>query len=462
MIFAFILCFITLINGHTYFSSLVINGVAQAEFDCVRPLPSSNYNYPISTVTSSDMTCGYLPQASQAANRKCSIPAGANVGIQWHYEQPGSLDTYIIDPSHRGPCMVYLAKSDTGSNQVWFKIFEDGYNTSTNQFCVDKLLANRGLLNFKIPSDLSPGNYLLRGEIIALHGAYASGGSQPYVHCAEITITGSGTSNPTSDYLVSFPGAYTVNDPGILLSIYQPISNYIVPGPKVYTGSKSSTSTSTSTSSSSSTTKQLTTGKVTTGRIVTSGSTTGRIVTSASTTGSIVSVTTGNRVSVTTGNQVSVTTATIPSVTTGANVISSVTTGTSQTNPTSNTCAGSFVSSISQAVMVSIDAWGTTSSAQYRAVIEIHVQEEVLSNWYLEVIFPSNQNRPQLTSAVNGGNLKCQSSLPAYHAIIQPNSWTTTVTAGTTIVVEIQGNNLSNLNKQAIMANTRLQMLKRE
>jgi len=147
-------------NAHTYLSALVINGNAQAEGDCIRPLPSGNYNFPISSVTSSDMTCGFLPSAAQAANRKCGVTAGSTVGVQWHYEKPGASDSYIIDPSHKGPCMVYLARSDTGSGAVWFKIYEDGYDSSTQQWCVDKLIANRGLLNVKIPSGLAPGNYL--------------------------------------------------------------------------------------------------------------------------------------------------------------------------------------------------------------------------------------------------------------------------------------------------------------
>lgn len=267
-------------NAHTYLSALVINGNAQAEGDCIRPLPSSNYNFPISSVTSPDMTCGFLPSASQPANRKCPVAAGSTVGVQWHYELPGSSDNYIIDPSHKGPCMVYLAKSDTGSGAVWFKIFEDGYDATTQKWCVEKLIANRGLLNVKIPSDIAPGNYLLRGEIIALHGAYAQGGAQPYVHCAEITISGSGSSTPSSEYLVSLPGAYSPNDPGILLSIYQGITRYTIPGPKVYSGSSNSGS-SNSGSASSTTAKSATTGRTaTTGRVATTGkvsATTGRV-----------------------------------------------------------------------------------------------------------------------------------------------------------------------------------------
>jgi len=260
---ASVMC-LSLASAHTYFSSLVINGQALGEGDCIRP-HGNNFNFPISTVSSAEMTCG-LP-TSGSANRKCPVAAGSDVGIQWQYERVG--DNYIIDPSHRGPCMVYMAKAETnGAGPVWFKIFEEGYNTQTNQFCVDRLLASpqKGLLNFKIPANLTPGNYLLRGEIIALHGAYAVGGAQPYVHCAEITVSGSGKAFPSSDSLVPIPGAYSNSDPGLLISIYQTIRTYVVPGPKVWDGASSSASTS---SSSGTTPAAVTTGRaaaVTTGK----------------------------------------------------------------------------------------------------------------------------------------------------------------------------------------------------
>ena len=38
--------------------------------------------------------------------------------------------------------------------------------------------------------------------------------AQFYPECAQITITGGGTLEPTSAQLVSFPGAYKASDPG--------------------------------------------------------------------------------------------------------------------------------------------------------------------------------------------------------------------------------------------------------
>jgi len=111
---------------------------------------------------------------------------------------------------------------------------------------------------FKIPSDIKPGTYILRTELLSLHGngQYANPGllglPQFYTHCFNVEISGTGTATPTG---VKFPGAYPKNDPGVhfilgtasqyatyvcflispppywSLNIYKP-----VPGPPVYSG----------------------------------------------------------------------------------------------------------------------------------------------------------------------------------------------------------------------------------
>jgi len=152
----------------------------------------------------------------------------------WHHNNNQASDDIIAD-SHKGPCLVYMAKSDTGRGTVWFKIAEEGYNTATKEWCATRLRNTQGKWEFTLPTDISPGNYLLRMELIALHDGTQMYGSQPYVSCAELTVTGSGTVNPGSDFLVSFPGAYSHTDAGILYNVYQnPQPAYPIPGPKVY------------------------------------------------------------------------------------------------------------------------------------------------------------------------------------------------------------------------------------
>jgi cellulase len=77
--------------------------------------------------------------------------------------------------------MVYIAPTDTGSSgDGWVKLYEDGYDSSTDTWAVTTLIANKGKHSITIP-DIAAGTYLLRGEIIALHEASSVGGAQFYM-----------------------------------------------------------------------------------------------------------------------------------------------------------------------------------------------------------------------------------------------------------------------------------------
>ncbi|KAF8294821.1 hypothetical protein DL93DRAFT_2068470, partial [Clavulina sp. PMI_390] len=114
----------------------------------------------------------------------------------------------------------------------WFKIWEDGFD-GTN-WGVTRMIAAHGNQTFTIPTCIEPGNYFLRAEMIALHGASVYPGAQFYMECAQINVVGStGTATPST---VSFPGAYSGSDPGILINIYYPtVTSYTIPGPPVFT-----------------------------------------------------------------------------------------------------------------------------------------------------------------------------------------------------------------------------------
>lgn len=62
--------------------------------------------------------------------------------------------------------------------------------------------------SIRIPECIEPGQYLLRAEMIALHGASNYPGAQFYMECAQINVVGgTGAKTPST---VSFPGAYAV------------------------------------------------------------------------------------------------------------------------------------------------------------------------------------------------------------------------------------------------------------
>lgn len=139
--------------------------------------------------------------------------------------------------------MVYLAKvsdaaSASTSGNKWFKVAEAGLSGGT--WAVDTMISNGGWHYFTMPSCVAPGDYLMRVEILALHSASNRGQAQFYMECAQIRVTGSGSKTGSST--VSFPGAYSATDPGILINIYGPAGKpdnggkaYSIPGPAVLT-----------------------------------------------------------------------------------------------------------------------------------------------------------------------------------------------------------------------------------
>ncbi|KAL2262155.1 hypothetical protein VTK26DRAFT_2317 [Humicola hyalothermophila] len=152
----------------------------------------------------------------------------------------GSTVTYYANPNiyHPGPMQFYLARvpdgqdinSWTGEGAVWFKVYHEQPN-----FGSQLTWPSNGQSSFSvpIPSCIRPGNYLLRAEHIALHVAQSAGGAQFYISCAQLGITGGGSTDPPNK--VSFPGAYSASDPGILININWPIpTSYQNPGPPVF------------------------------------------------------------------------------------------------------------------------------------------------------------------------------------------------------------------------------------
>jgi len=221
------------VHAHTIFQQLYVNGVSPGHDVGIRYATTNN---PIMDVTSNDIICNNpIATASTIVN----VAAGATITHEWHHGGSGADAADGDDPiasSHKGPVMVYLAKvSNAQTTPVtglkWFKIAEDGLD-SAGKWGVDRLIANKGKVSATIPACIAPGNYLLRAEIIALHGAGTYPGAQFYVGCAQINVTGGGSAAPAT---VSFPGAYKGTDPGITIGIYYPVlTSYTIPGPRPY------------------------------------------------------------------------------------------------------------------------------------------------------------------------------------------------------------------------------------
>jgi cellulase len=91
----------------------------------------------------------------------------------------------------------------------------------------DKMKAQNYTWTSQIPSDIKPGTYVLRHELLALHdakqqynGQYQSG-AQFYPVCYNIEVVGDGTAVPEGK---TFPGMYSINDPGIKINLADVVS----------------------------------------------------------------------------------------------------------------------------------------------------------------------------------------------------------------------------------------------
>ncbi|KAJ2926562.1 hypothetical protein H1R20_g10531, partial [Candolleomyces eurysporus] len=235
------LAFAAVAYGHTIFQKVSVNGADQGQLKGVRA-PSSDY--PIENVNDADFACNKNIQFKD--NNIINIPAGARVGAWWGHviggPQSANDPDHPIAKSHKGPTMVYLAKVDNAANANarglrWFKIAEDGLDNGSGQWGVDRMINSGGWQYFNMPTCIAPGNYLMRVELIALHSAYNQGGAQFYMECAQINVTGGGSSTGTD--FVNFPGAYAANHPGVTINIYSnSVPNnagrpYSIPGPPV-------------------------------------------------------------------------------------------------------------------------------------------------------------------------------------------------------------------------------------
>ncbi|KAF4924623.1 Endo-beta-1,4-glucanase D [Colletotrichum viniferum] len=198
----------SLASAHYVFPSVTYNGKTTQDWEVVRKTTNYQSNGPVTDVTSQQMTCYQLAPGNEGAT-VLDVAAGSTIG----YNAKASV-------SHPGPVNFYMAKAPSGSitnfdgsGKVWFKVYNDGPTVTSNG----------------IPRCLADGEYFLRVEHIALHSASSVGGARLYISCAQLRVSGgTGTYKPN---LMSFPGAYSPNDPGLVVNIYYPVlQNYKTPG----------------------------------------------------------------------------------------------------------------------------------------------------------------------------------------------------------------------------------------
>ncbi|KAI1427733.1 glycosyl hydrolase family 61-domain-containing protein [Xylaria sp. FL1777] len=221
---------VSVASAHTIFLQLDSNPISYG-------IRTPSYDGPITNVASNDVACNGGPNPTTPSDKIINVKAGSTVNAIWrHTLTSGSND--VMDPSHLGPTIAYLKKvtdatKDVGYGGGWFKIQEDGYTNGV--WGTSKVINNAGIHAIKIPDCLADGQYLLRAEMIALHGAGSPQGAQLYMECAQINISGGSAKVSPATY--SLPGIYKATDPGLLINIYQmtAASTYTIPGPSLFT-----------------------------------------------------------------------------------------------------------------------------------------------------------------------------------------------------------------------------------
>ncbi|KAF2105421.1 endoglucanase IV [Lophiotrema nucula] len=165
---------------------------------------------------------------------KNSVPvnSGDNVTFYWS----------TWPDSHKGPIINYIAACNgectakTAASLQWTKISQSGLLTpgGTGTWATDVMMQNNFTSSSIIPKNLKAGNYVIRHEIIALHGGQNDNGAQNYPQCLNLKVSGGGTVSLPSG--TAGTALYKRTDPGILFNLYTSPTSYPFPGPSVWTG----------------------------------------------------------------------------------------------------------------------------------------------------------------------------------------------------------------------------------
>ncbi|KAF8753930.1 Glycosyl hydrolase family 61 [Rhizoctonia solani] len=140
------------------------------------------------TFDSGDLTCN---KGGAVGNGETATVA-AGQSVTW------TMNTWPAD--HKGPVTVYMANCGDscdnfdGSGNKWYKLSSEGLiDAGSFYWASDKLISQGNSWTQTIPSNIMPGNYLMRLEILALHSA---GSPQFYPSCTQLKVTGGGDGAP--------------------------------------------------------------------------------------------------------------------------------------------------------------------------------------------------------------------------------------------------------------------------
>ncbi|KAJ5910377.1 endoglucanase-4 precursor [Penicillium tannophilum] len=245
-----------LVAGHGYVSSIVVDGTTYGGYLVDTYYYESDPPDLIAWSTNATDDGYVAPTAYDTSNIVCHkgsapgalsapIAPGGSVTLTWN--------TWPDD--HHGPVITYLANCNGSCTDVdkvdlaFFKIDAGGLINDTvipGTWATDELIADSYSRTLTIPTDIAAGEYVLRHEIIALHGAEDLDGAQNYPQCINLNVTGSGTATPSGTLGEEL---YKDTDPGIYVDIWATLTTYDIPGPTLYTAGSTATATAAAASS---------------------------------------------------------------------------------------------------------------------------------------------------------------------------------------------------------------------
>lgn len=233
----FALSFAALVNAHGFMSAVVIDGK-----EYKGPAPNANPDpsiirqvkdiSPVFGAGNKDINCGL-----GAANAQLVADANPGSKVEFVWSGGGNQNW----PHNTGPMLTYMTScGSTPCNEFntadakWFKIQEIGRKPDGNHEWAQVDVMKGASAAITLPNNLASGHYIMRHEIIALHNAGTRGLAEFYPACAQINVGGNQNGKPTDKELVTFPGGYTDDDPGIWdKQAFDPNADYAFPGPPI-------------------------------------------------------------------------------------------------------------------------------------------------------------------------------------------------------------------------------------
>ncbi|CAI4212816.1 unnamed protein product [Parascedosporium putredinis] len=175
------------VQAHYVFDKLIVNGVTTGQWQYVRATDNKQTTGPVTDVTSSTIRC---------------YTSDTTVGSR----------TSVIDVAAGSTAPTGTSAANfQGDGNVWFKIAESGPTVTSGALpglvmqtqrvapereTLTPISTGKGTVSVTIPKCIPNGDYLLRVEHIALHSASAVNGAQFYLSCAQIRVTGGGSTQP--------------------------------------------------------------------------------------------------------------------------------------------------------------------------------------------------------------------------------------------------------------------------